>query len=538
MTVAGWIDPRPWTGRHRSSAPPGCTTPCATPTRPRRRHHGFLNVLLATRRAASTAPPTSDGRRHPRARPTPSTAARPSDAVEARRLAGARRWFTSFGSCSVSEPLDDLITLGLVPTGPTDGTERLTTTWVEGPRARPFDLDNLPYGVFSIADERAPRRCPDRRPRPRPRAGRRVATPASALRRGARARPRPQRASWRMGRTTWSDRPRLDHRVLTDEVHRARVEPHLLPLSRRDPAPAVRGRRLRRLLRLRAPRLQRRPDLPPRPGAAAAELEAPPGRLPRPRGHRRRLRHRRRAPVRPAQGARPRTAPTFGPSRRLDIEAELGFVVGTGSTAGRARSPPTQFADHVFGVVGLNDWSARDIQAWEYVPLGPFLGKSFATSISQLGHPARGARRRLDRPARPGPDAAALPGRPDAGPGASTSTSRWCSTVRSSAGRRTAPMYWSPAQMLAHITVNGASLRTGDLYASGTISGPEPGPARLVPRAELGRSGALRDRASGRAAAPSSRTATRWCCATPRPAPVAAGSRLGEVAGRIEPARP
>ena len=71
----------------------------------------------------------------------------------------------------------------------------------------------------------------------------------------------------------------------------------------------------------------------------------------------------------------------FGPSVRLDIEAEVGFVVGVGSALG-APVPATDFADHVFGVVLVNDWSARDIQAWEYVPLGPFLGKSFATSVS------------------------------------------------------------------------------------------------------------------------------------------------------------
>ena len=74
-------------------------------------------------------------------------------------------------------------------------------------------------------------------------------------------------------------------------------------------------------------------------------------------------------------------SPTYGPSRRLDIEAELGFVVGVGSELG-SRIPVGELSQHVFGVVGLNDWSARDIQAWEYVPLGPFLGKSFATSVS------------------------------------------------------------------------------------------------------------------------------------------------------------
>ena len=128
--------------------------------------------------------------------------------------------------------------------------------------------------------------------------------------------------------------------------------------------------------------------------------------------------------------------PSFGPSRRLDIEAELGFVVGTGSDLG---SPVAHdaFADHVFGVVGLNDWSARDIQAWEYVPLGPFLGKSFATSVSHWVTPLEA----LDAAWTdlPGQDPTPLPylgpGEAQAG---STSTSRWCSTARSSAGRRTA----------------------------------------------------------------------------------------------------
>src|SRR5699024_11034375 len=73
--------------------------------------------------------------------------------------------------------------------------------------------------------------------------------------------------------------------------------------------------------------------------------------------------------------------PTFGPSERLDIEAEMGFVVGRGTDLGE-RVPTSAYAEHVFGLTLLNDWSARDIQAWEYVPLGPFLGKSFATSIS------------------------------------------------------------------------------------------------------------------------------------------------------------
>ena len=128
-------------------------------------------------------------------------------------------------------------------------------------------------------------------------------------------------------------------------------------------------------------------------------------------------------------------APTFGPSRRLDIEAELGFVVGAGSRLGEP-VPHDAFADHVFGVVGVNDWSARDIQAWEYVPLGPFLGKSFATSVSAWVTPLAALDAAWTALPGSGPAAAGLP-RARPARGAWTSTSRWCSTARWSAGRRT-----------------------------------------------------------------------------------------------------
>ncbi len=165
------------------------------------------------------------------------------------------------------------------------------------------------------------------------------------------------------------------------------------------------------------------------------------------------------------------SAPTYGPSTRLDIEAELGFVVGAQSEHG-VPVPFTGFADHVFGVTGLNDWSARDIQAWEYVPLGPFLGKSFATSISPWVTPLAA----LDAAWVELPEQDPEP-LPYLGPGATRGLDidvevELNGEVVSRPPYRT--MYWSPAQMLAHLTVNGASLRTGDLYASGTISGPEP----------------------------------------------------------------
>ena len=176
--------------------------------------------------------------------------------------------------------------------------------------------------------------------------------------------------------------------------------------------------------------------------------------------------------VRPSGQRRPagRDVPDFGPSVRLDIEAEIGFVVGTGSPLGQPISV-NDFAEHVFGVVVVNDWSARDIQAWEYVPLGPFLGKSFATSISPWVVPLLA----LESARIPGPqrDPQPLPYLREA--------ESWAldidMSVRWNGHEVSRPpygqMYWSPAQMLAHTTVNGASARTGDLLASGTVSGPE-----------------------------------------------------------------
>jgi fumarylacetoacetase len=163
-------------------------------------------------------------------------------------------------------------------------------------------------------------------------------------------------------------------------------------------------------------------------------------------------------------------APSFGPSRRLDIEAELGFLVGVGSPLGD-RIGVDEFARHVFGAVLVNDWSARDIQAWEYVPLGPHLGKSFATSISPWVVPL--AALEAARVPLPGQDPQPLEylrGGQDWGLDIEFVV-EWNGEQVSRPPYR--EMYWSPAQMLAHMTVNGASARTGDLFASGTVSGPD-----------------------------------------------------------------
>jgi fumarylacetoacetase len=152
----------------------------------------------------------------------------------------------------------------------------------------------------------------------------------------------------------------------------------------------------------------------------------------------------------------------------LDVEVEVGFIVGAGSALG-SPVPPGRFADHVFGVVVVNDWSARDLQAWEYRPLGPFLGKSFATSISPWVVPLAALRAAtVDIPHQ---DPEPLPYlRANQPHGLDLQLELYLNDQLLSRPRY-AGMYWSPAQMLAHLTCNGASLRTGDLFASGTVSG-------------------------------------------------------------------
>ncbi|MFD1812727.1 fumarylacetoacetase [Rhodococcus gannanensis] len=162
--------------------------------------------------------------------------------------------------------------------------------------------------------------------------------------------------------------------------------------------------------------------------------------------------------------------PVFGPSVRLDIEAEMGFVVGVGSPMGSSITPD-RFAEHCFGAVILNDWSARDIQAWEYVPLGPNLGKSFATSISPWVVPLLALEAaRIDTPVQDPTPLPYLQGDEKWGLDIDLAV-EWNGEVVTRPPY--AQMYWSPAQMLAHTTVNGAAASTGDLFGSGTISGPE-----------------------------------------------------------------
>jgi fumarylacetoacetase len=187
-------------------------------------------------------------------------------------------------------------------------------------------------------------------------------------------------------------------------------------------------------------------------------------------------------PVRRPSGelvSNPEGPPVFAPCRLLDYELEIGAFLGPGNALGEP-IPAAQAADHLAGVCLLNDWSARDIQTWEYQPLGPFLAKNFATSISpwvvtmEALEPFRCA-----APERPAGDPQPLPHLTVAGEGAfGIQLEVWLRTARMSEPARLShsdfsSMYWTLTQMVAHHSSNGCPLRPGDLIGSGTVSGPE-----------------------------------------------------------------
>jgi fumarylacetoacetase len=398
-------------------------------------------------------------------------------------------------------------------------------TWVEGAAGSLFDVDNLPYGVFTRAYEA-------------PRVGARIGdlvldlapVAATEMLEVAHAFESPSlNPLMRQGRPTWDGVRGWLTDLLTDPAERALVEPHLVPVDE---------------VRLQLPfevadyvdfycsldhasnvgRIFRPGDEPLTPNwrhlpvgyhGRAGTVVVSGSDVRRPRGQR--------------KGPHD-ASPSYGASRRLDLEAELGFVVGAPSTRGEPVAP-ARFTDHVFGALLLNDWSARDIQAWEYVPLGPFLGKSFATSVSGWVTPL--AALEAARVDLPGQDPEPL----DylrVGPGAGYRVDVEVLLGETVVARPPyASMYWGAAQMLAQMTANGASLRTGDLFGSGTISGPEPGQRGSL--LELSWGGREPFDLAGRPRTFLEDGDTVTLRAT---APGAAGGRiaLGEVTGTITPA--
>jgi fumarylacetoacetase len=339
-------------------------------------------------------------------------------------------------------------------------------TWVDGAAGTPYDVDNLPYAVFSVGGDQ-------------PRVGARIGDlvvdlapiAASDMMAGAEALARPTLAGLlAAGRPTWTSTRAWLTALLTDEAERAGVEPFLIPIGEVSLHPPFdvadyvdfyasidHASHAGQIFRPDdPPLLPNWRHLPVGYHGRAGSVVISGTDVVRPCGQRK-----------PADAE----APTYGPTQRLDIEAELGYVVGVPTRLGE-RVPTSAFADHVFGVTLLNDWSARDIQGWEARPLGPFLGKSFATSISPWITPLDAlAAARVELPTQ---DPEPLPYlQVDGLAGYDIDLEvRLGDHVLSRPPYATT--YWSPAQMLAHLTVNGAPLRTGDLFASGTVSGSEP----------------------------------------------------------------
>jgi fumarylacetoacetase len=224
-----------------------------------------------------------------------------------------------------------------------------------------------------------------------------------------------------------------------------------------------------------------------------------------------------------------REGPVCRATQCLDVEVELGFVIGVGNRRGEP-VPAGHAREHVFGVVLLNDWSARDIQSFEYRPLGPFLGKSFATSISPWVVPLDAFRpwRVAGPPQYPEPATYLRPPEPR---GFDVTLELWLNGTKLSA-MTSASLYWSIDQQLAHVTVNGAATRTGELLATGTISGTAPRSAgSLMELTSAGREPLVLDDGTRRAWLQDGDEVTiRGRCGTPG---VPGWLSLGEVRGRV-----
>ncbi|WP_166351281.1 fumarylacetoacetase [Phytoactinopolyspora limicola] len=395
----------------------------------------------------------------------------------------------------------------------------MTRTWAPVPADSGFGLANLPYGVFAPPGE--PPRCGVR-------IGDHVLDLAAALGDDGFAAPS-LNAFLARGRTAWTQTRNRIVDLLTDTSHEPRLTPHLYPVGDvvlQMPfgvadyvdfyASEHHAGNIGRMFRPdAAPLLPNWKHLPVGYHGRAGTVVVSGTPVVRPCGQR-------KAPS--------AAAPTFGPSAKLDVEVEVGFVVGASSELGRP-VPVSRFAEHVFGVVLVNDWSARDIQAWEYVPLGPFLGKSFATTVSPWVVPLDAlAAARVPRPPQ------------DPAPLEYLAEEAWALdldlALEVNGQVLSRPpytrMYWSPAQMLAHMTVNGASLRTGDLYASGTVSGPEREQrGSLIELTWNGTEPLTLEDGSTRTFLADGDTVT-----ISGTAPTADGGRisLGEVTGRVEPA--
>ena len=405
----------------------------------------------------------------------------------------------------------------------------MTATWVDIPANHPFGLATLPYGVFSTTD-------PDLR-RVGVRIGDRVldAGPAAefvGMESGVCWAQPSLNHFLSLGQPAWRAARAWLTEVLSNPAHREAIEPYLIPLAEVSLhlpievadyvdfyASESHAINIGKIFRPDGdPLTPNWKHLPIGYHGRSGTVVVSGTDIVRPKGQR-------KSPT--------DAAPLYGPSVKLDIEAELGFIVG-GSTQLGSRVDVDDAAAHIFGVALFNDWSARDIQAWEYVPLGPFLGKSFGSSLGAWVVPMEAlATAKVPLPQQ---DPEPLPYLRGSGKGLFgldvNLEVRINGTLVSSPTY--AGMYWSPAQMLAHMTVNGASLRDGDLFASGTISGTdEHTRGSLIELTWNGQEPLTLDDGSTRDFLQDGDTVaiTGW-------APGAAGVRigLGEVVGMITPA--
>ncbi|SEL08736.1 fumarylacetoacetate hydrolase [Blastococcus sp. DSM 46786] len=398
-------------------------------------------------------------------------------------------------------------------------------TWLELPDDTGFGIDNLPLGVFLGGG------------RPGFRHGVRIGDAVLDLF-GMTGLPvhrtRTLDAFLVAGPGAWRDLREQVTEWLTDARHRARVEPHLVPLdevslhrpigvadyvdfySSRQHAENV-GRLFRPGTDPLPPNWR---HLPIGYHGRSGTVEVSGTPVVRPCGQ--------------LGGPDDGEQPPFGPTRKLDFEAEVGFVVGAPSEPGEP-VPVEAFAEHVFGVCLVDDWSARDLQAWEYVPLGPFLGKSFRTSMSPWIVPL--AALEAARVPAPPRDTGLLPYLRDDG-------APWgldlALEVRINGEVVSRPpfrdMYWTPAQQLAHLTVNGASVSAGELFASGTVSGVAPDQWGSL--LELTANGTQPLRLADGSTRGFLEDGDTVSITASAPGPGATRIGFGKVVGRVEPARP
>ena len=402
-------------------------------------------------------------------------------------------------------------------------------TWLDLPADHPFGLATLPYGVFSTTD-------PDLR-----RVGVRIGDFVLDAGTAAELAGLESGVCWlqpslnhflSLGRPAWAAARTWLTDVLSDPAHRDQIEPHLIPLSEVTMhlpievadyvdfyASESHATNIGTIFRPDGEALTPNwKHLPIGYHGRSGTVVVSGTNIIRPMGQR-------KAPT--------DSVPSYGPSGKLDIEAELAFVVGDSTELG-SRVGVDDAADHIFGVALFNDWSARDIQAWEYVPLGPFLGKSFGSSLGAWVIPMEAlAAATMQLPQQ---DPEPLPYLKGSGTRLFGLDIRLEVHINGTvvSNPTYADMYWSPAQMLAHMTVNGASLRDGDLFASGTISGSEKHTfGSLMELTWNGRKPLRLDDGSTRTFLQDGDTVaiTGWA-----PGPDGARIGLGEVVGTILPA--